>query len=166
MGKKQLYDRFKQLINTISHEKTWTSPRNGNLKRETESLLIAAQDRAIKTNHIKARIDKTQQNSECRLCSDSDETINYINECSKLAQREYKARHDWVGKVIHWEMCKKSKFDHTNKWYIHNWGPVLENDTHELQWDFDIHTDHLISARWPDLIMINKKKRELAKLST
>ena len=25
----------------------------------------------------------------------------------KLAKKEYKARHDWVGKVIHWEMCKK-----------------------------------------------------------
>ena len=24
----------------------------------------------------------------------------------KLAQKEYKTRRDWVGKVIHWEMCK------------------------------------------------------------
>ena len=37
-----------------------------------------------------------------------------------MAQKEYKARHDWVGKVIHWEMCKKCKFDHANKWYMHN----------------------------------------------
>ena len=58
-----------------------------------------------------------------------------ISECSKLAQREYKARHDWVGKVIHWEMCKKFKFDHTNKWYMHNPAPVLENATHKLLWD-------------------------------
>ena len=28
--------------------------------------------------------------------------------------------HDWVGKRIHWEMCKKYKFDRTNKWYMHN----------------------------------------------
>ena len=28
---------------------------------------------------------------------------------------EYKTRHDWVGNVIHWEMCKKFKFDHTNQ---------------------------------------------------
>ena len=44
--------------------------------------------------------------------------IIIISKCSKLAQREYKARHDWVGKVIHGEMCKKFKFDHTNKWYM------------------------------------------------
>ena len=35
-------------------------------------------------------------------------------------------------------MCKKSTFDDTNKWYIHNPASVLENDTQELLWDFDI----------------------------
>ena len=120
----------------------------------------------IYCNHIKARIDKTQQNSKYWLCGDWDETINHIiSECSKLAQKEYEARHDWVVKVIHWEMCKKFKFDHTNKWYMHNPAPVLESDTHKLLWDFNIQTDHLIPARRPDLIIINKK-REFAKLST
>ena len=102
----------------------------------------------------------TQQNSKCRLCGDRDETINHIiNECSKLAQKEYKTRHDWVGKGINWEMCKKFKSDHANKWYMHNPAPVLENDTHKLLWDFNIHRDHRISARRPDLIIINKKTR-------
>ena len=50
---------------------------------------------------------------------------------------------------------------------MHNAAPLLENDTHKLLCDFDIHTDHLISARRPDLIIITKnKKREFAKLST
>ena len=155
---KQLYGRFKRLIN-ISHDKTWTWLRKGNFKKETESLRIAAQNNAIRTNQIKARIDKTQQNSKYTLCGDRDETINHIiSECSKLAQKEYKTRHDWIGKVIHCEMCKKFKFDHTNKWYMHNLAPILENDTHKLLWDFGIHTDHLISARRPDLIIINKKE--------
>ena len=120
----------------------------------------AAKNSDIRTNHIKARIDKTQQNSKCRQCSDRDETINHIvSECSKLAQKEYKARHDCVGKVIHWEMCKKFKFDHANKWYMHNPEPVLENDTHKLLWDLDIQTNHVISARRQDYIKkINKKK--------
>ena len=157
---KQLYGHFKRLLDNISHQKTWTWLRKGNLKREMESLLIAAQDNAIRTNHIKARIDKTQQNSKCRLCGDRDETINYIiSECSKLAQKKYKARHDWFGKVIHWEMCRKFQFGHTNKWYMYNPAPVLENDSHKLLWDFNIQTDHLIPARRPDLIIINKKKR-------
>ena len=43
---------------------------------------------------------------------------------------------------------------------MNNPAPVLENDTHKLQWDFDVQTDHLISARRPDLIIINKKKKK------
>ena len=53
--------------------------------------------------------------------------INYmISEYSKQAQKEYKTKHDWVGKVIHWELRKKFKFDHTNKWYTHNTESLLE----------------------------------------
>ena len=37
--------------------------------------------------------------------------------------------------------------------------PVLENYTQELLCDFDIHTDHLISASRPGLIIINNKKK-------
>ena len=37
--------------------------------------------------------------------------------------------------------------------------PVQENNTYKLLWDFNIQTDHLIPARRPDLIIINKKKR-------
>ena len=94
---------------------------------------MAAINSDIWTNHIKARIDKTQQNSKFRLCADRNKTINHIkSECCKLSQKEYKARHDWVGKGIHWELCKKFKFDHANKWYTHNPEPVQENDTHKL----------------------------------
>ena len=106
-------------------------------------------------------------NPKFRLCGDRDETINHIiSECSKIALKQYKTRHDWVGKVIHWEMCKKFKFDRTNKWYMHNTAPIRENDTHKILWDFDIHTDHLIATRRPDLVVIKNKKREFAKLST
>ena len=45
---------------------------------------------------------------------------------------------------------KKLKFDHTNKWYMHKPESVLS--------DFEIQTDHLISARQPNLVILNKKK--------
>ena len=104
---KQFYGRFKRLSSDISLEKTWIWLIKRNLKRETDSLLITSQNNAIRTNHIKARIDKTQQNSRCRLCGDRDETMDHmISECSKLLPKEYKTRHNWLGKVIH---CKKTE---------------------------------------------------------
>ena len=49
-----------------------------------------------------------------------DETVNHKeNEYSELEQKEYKTRHDWVGKVIHWELWKRSTFYHANKNYAH-----------------------------------------------
>ena len=48
---------------------------------------------------------------------------------------------------------------------MHNPASVLENDAHKLLWDFDMQTDHLISARRPDLIIIplSKKKKKKKK---
>ena len=43
---------------------------------------------------------------------------------------------------------------------MHNLESVLENYTHKLLWDFEIQTDHVISVRRPDLIIINKKKKK------
>ena len=36
---------------------------------------------------------------------------------------------------------------------------VLENDPHKLGWDVEIQTDHLISTRQPNLVIISKKKK-------
>ena len=47
-----------------------------------------------------------------------------MSECCKLTQKEYKTRDDFIGKGINWEMCKKVKFHHKNKWYMHNPEPV------------------------------------------
>ena len=46
----------------------------------------------------------------------------------------------------------------TNKWYMHKPESILENETLKVLWDFAIQTDHLISARRPDLVIVDKKK--------
>ena len=104
--------------------------KKGKLKRETESLLIAAQNNGIKTSYIKAKIDKTWQNSKCRLYGDRDETINHIiSECSKLAQKRLDMTDGCGNKVIHWELFKKLKSDYANKWYIYKTASVMEKET-------------------------------------
>ena len=72
-------------------------------------------------HHIKAKIDNTQKNCKSRLFGEKPEIINHIiNGCSKLTQKEKKTRQDWVGKVNHWEQCKKLKFDHIYKERLYN----------------------------------------------
>ena len=55
--------------------------------------------------------------------------------------------------------------NYARNWCRHSPARLFENETHKILWDFDIQTDHLISARRSDLILINKK-RKLAKLWT
>ena len=159
MGRKTIVWTF-QVTNEISHKKTRTWRRKRNLMRKTESLVTTAQNNAIRTNYVEAKIDKIQQKSVCSLYCDRDKMNNHIiSECSKVAQKEYKTKNDWVGKVIHRELCKKLKIDHTKKWYMPNPEYILENRIHKVLWDFEVQTDHLISARWPDLVIVNKRKR-------
>ena len=49
---------------------------------------------------------------------------------------------------------------------MHNLAAFLENNTDKLPRDFDRQMDNFISARRPDLIIINKKKKDLAELWT
>ena len=67
-------------------------------------MIMAAQEQAIRSNLIKAKIDKTQQESKCRMRGQNDESVSdysILSDCSKMAQKEYKRRHDWVGKKVH-----------------------------------------------------------------
>ena len=75
--------------------------------------------------------------------------MNHISEYSKLAQKEYKTRNGLVGMEIHWELYKKFRFDHENKWYMHNSGSVLENETHKHQWDLNIQTFYRLTLAMP-----------------
>ena len=69
--------------------KRWTWLRDGSIKRKTETLILAAQEQSLRTNAIKAKIDRSQENSLCRLCKKSDETVRHIvSGCSRLAQKQ------------------------------------------------------------------------------
>ena len=130
-------------------------------KRETEALIIAAQDQALRTNYIKATIDKFQIDAKCRMCRDKNETVRHIvSGCSKLAQKEYKKRHDNVAKAIHWDLSGKCGFHRNDKWYNHVPESVQENENYKLLWDFSIRTDHNIEARRPDLVLVDKRAKE------
>ena len=89
------------------------------------------------------------------------ELNNNTNKYSKLAQKEYKTRHNWVSKVIDWELCKKLKSCLTTKWYMHKSESTQEKETHKSLWDFEVQTDHRIPVRKPKSLMMNEKKRTI-----
>ena len=94
------------------------------------------------------------------MCRKVDESTDHIvGGCSKLAQKEYKRRHDEVGKIVHWKLARKCNFEAGDKWYEHEPESVLENEKYKIFWDFSIQTNHFIEARRPDLVVVDKKER-------
>ena len=47
---------------------------------------------------------------------------------------------------------------------MHDPESVHENETHKYLCDFEIQTDHLISARWLDQVIVNYKKERTCRI--
>ena len=150
----------RQTANTTS-EYSWKWLQRGSLKKETESLLIAAQDQALRTNNRRAKIERSATTPLCRLCKEKDETVMHITSaCKKLAQKEYKRRHDKVAKAVHWGLCKKFGLACSERWYEHSPETAAENDAVKLLWDMNIYTDRVLDARRPDIVLVKKDCEE------
>jgi hypothetical protein len=89
-------------------------------KGETESKIVAAQDRVISTNLFMNKILKEETESKCRLCKKHEETIDHLTSgCPILVNSEYLMRHDKVCKLLHYSICKALGNETRDKEYTH-----------------------------------------------
>jgi hypothetical protein len=163
---KKLHPIFYKTVTAlnISEGDSWLWLKKGYLKKETEGLILAAQNQALRSRWVQHNIDKIDVSPKCRMCGERDETIAHIvSECSQLAQNDYKnCRHDKVAAILHWQFCKSYGFDHAEKSYNHfvdKNNRVLENDSIKLLWDFSIQTQVKIDHNKPDIVVVDKEKR-------
>ena len=94
-------------------------------------------------------------------CMVQNETISHVvSECGKLVQKEFKGRHDSVGRYVHWQFCEKLRFNRARPWYEHEPESVVENENFKILWDLTIQCDYVIEARRPDIVVVDKVKKE------
>ena len=144
----------------VDMDKTWAWVKSGYLTKETEGLIMAAQEQSLRTRSVKALIDKTEQSPLCRLCGKTSETSQHIaSGCPVLAKRKYLMRHDQVGKQVHWELCKKFDIEVSKKWYQHVPGDVMNNANEDvtIYWNKIIETDRKIKSNRPDIVVFENK---------
>ena len=55
---KELQGKFLRQTETVASKEKWAWLSKGGIKRETETLILAAQEQAIRTNQIKAKRDR------------------------------------------------------------------------------------------------------------
>jgi hypothetical protein len=81
--------------------------KSGDIKGETESTIVGAQDQAISTNYFKNKNLKDEFESKCQLCKKHEETIDHLTlGCLILAKNEYLMRHDKFCTHLHYSIWK------------------------------------------------------------
>jgi len=94
----------------ISEEDTFLWLSKGNLKAETESEIVAAQDQTLQTKHYATKILNAETNSKCRLCQQFyEKTDHIISACPILAKEQYIKRYDRVCAQLHFQICKETR---------------------------------------------------------
>ena len=158
---KALHGGYIKQTEDVMDENSWWWLKNGQLKKETEGLITAAQDRALQTNAIKHNIDKTGETPLCRLCKEKSETTRHvISACPKLSQKEYKKGYDKVHCVCTGNSAKKHGMAQTDKWYEHVPPAMVETETMTLKWDSTIYTNSKLKHNPPDISRISKETNE------
>ena len=100
---KVMHGQFVKDKEGVNWDKSWQWLAKGEVKGCTEALICSAQEQALRTNYTKFHIDKNADSPLCRMCGGKGETISHlVSECGKLAQNEYKRRHDNVAQYVHW----------------------------------------------------------------
>jgi hypothetical protein len=158
---KPLHGQYLKLLEGgTDKEKTFNWLFKGSINIEMEGMVTAAQDQAIQTACIASRYYNRPNSDMCRVCGEHPETVMHIlAECPGLAPTEYIRRHNEVAKYIHWRILKDHGFEVCDE--RKNWSPspVSENSEVKVLWDFNIYTDQRISARRPDIVVLNKNSQ-------
>ena len=130
------------------------------MKAETEALICATEEQALRINYVSHHIDGKAETSVCRLNRAGNEAVYHtICECSKLASREFKRSNDNVAKTVHWKLVEKYGLERKDKWYGLEPEGTVENSDTKLLSDINILCNHVIEIRRPDIILIIKVEK-------
>jgi hypothetical protein len=139
----------------ISEEDTFLWLTKGDLKAETESEIVEAQDQALRKKYYATKILNTETDSKCRFCHQFDETIdNIISACPILAKEKYiKNMIEWVHKQTGVQLDTKHWCEYESKSVETSRGGKVT-----ILWNQQIQTDGTILSNTPDIVISDNEK--------
>ena len=104
---KPLHGMYHRQIEEVADiEKTYQWLEKAGLRDSTEALIMAAQEQALGTRAIEAKIYKSRSDPRCRLCKDAPATVQHIIVgCKMLASSAYMERHNQVDGIVYRNIC-------------------------------------------------------------
>jgi hypothetical protein len=146
----------------VNNNNKFLWPSKGDLKAETESEIVAAQDQALNTKYYATKILHTETVSKCTLCQQLDETIDHIiSACPILAKEQYVKRNDRVSAQIHFNICKEIGVQLDKKhWCEHVPKSAVTTQGRKVTilWNQQVQTDRTIPNNKPDIIILDNER--------
>jgi hypothetical protein len=141
----------------INEEDTFLWLSKEDLKAETESEIVAAQDQALQTKYYVTKILNTETDSKCRLFQQFEETIDHIiSACPILAKEQYIKRHDRVCAQLHFNICKETGVQLDKKYWYEHFPKSVETSQGgrvTILWNQQVQTDRNIPNNKPGIII-------------
>ena len=156
---KKMHGKFFRDVSEVASVKSGSWITSGRVTKSGEGLLFAAQEQALPTNWLNAKITGESDDANCRRCKKMVETVSHlVSGCSELAQYEYRKRHDRMGLKVYWDLCKKYGIKCSEKWYeeIPDSVRVSKCGYYELWWDRPVETPAKLEHNRPDVIVIDR----------
>ena len=161
MGKK-LHGKFFRETKDVADERSWQWLRRGSLYKTTEGYVCAAQENALATRNYLATVVEDGGNDKCRMCGEYVETVGHlVSACKKMAQTDYRRRHDKMGLRVYWEVCGRLGLTRSAKWYEETPDPVRrrKDGLTEVWWDQTVSTPTKFDANRPDMMVIDREAK-------
>ncbi|EQB59819.1 hypothetical protein NAPIS_ORF02647 [Vairimorpha apis BRL 01] len=135
---------------SIEGSSTWLV--KGNNQARSEAVYCFLQDRNIFCG----------QEGQCPHCGSHRKTVDHLaTKCDRMLGHDYMRRHNEVVRCLHLLLCKKYGFKKTRKIRTHSVQEIMENDLAEIRVDTRIGTDIKVSHNKPDILVFDKKRKEI-----
>ena len=106
---KAMYGKFPNYLDKdyVDVELSFKWMKHTGLKGETEGLITAVQDQALKSRYYSKHIIKQGATDRCRIFLTQPETVEHIiSGCQTLAAYQYLNRHNQVAAQLHLDICR------------------------------------------------------------
>ena len=161
--KRSLYSEIKT---KTRHEKLYRAASNelvdmknsslwlmqGNVKAQDEAYLCYLQDRNMFGGDP----------GICQHCKERTKSVDHLaTQCSKMLGYDYTRRHNEVVKCIHLLLCNKYGIKRSKRLRNHSVQEINANSDVEIRVDTTVTTTTKQSANRPDIVIHDKKKKEI-----
>ena len=163
LKKNYLYSEIK---NKTRHEKPYRSKSNelvdlegsslwmthGNISAKEEAYLCYLQDRNLFGGAP----------GVCPNCKERTKSVDHLAiQCSRMLGHDYTRRHNEVVKCLHLFLCNKYGIKRNKRLRTHSLQEISANTNVEIRVDITMATSTKKSANRPDIVVHDKKRREI-----